>query len=146
MGATQAWWLAALDPRVKLCVDVCCLTDYEELIRSHGLREHGMYYFVPSLLRHFQTSQINELIVPRPHLSVNGRKDPLTPVSGIEKIGKYLLPLYHKFGKEGDCHVELFDCGHVETPEMRKLILEWIDRHLFENAPGPQISPPFLST
>jgi len=28
MGSTKAWWLAALDPRVKLCVDLCCLTDY----------------------------------------------------------------------------------------------------------------------
>jgi hypothetical protein len=146
MGATQAWWLAALDLRVKLCMDVCCLTDYEELIRSHGLGEHGIYYFVPSLLQHFQTSQINELIVPRPHLSVNGRKDPLTPVLGVEKIRKHLLPLYRKFGKTSDCYVELFDCGHVETPEMRKLILEWIDRHLFENAQGPQTSSPVLST
>ena len=24
MGATKAWWLAALDPRVRLCMDVCC--------------------------------------------------------------------------------------------------------------------------
>ena len=35
MGATKAWWLAALDPRVRLCLDVCCLTDYEELIRKY---------------------------------------------------------------------------------------------------------------
>jgi Acetyl xylan esterase (AXE1) len=36
MGATKAWWLAALDPRLKVCVDVCCLTDYDELIKTHG--------------------------------------------------------------------------------------------------------------
>ena len=35
MGASKAWWLAALDPRVKVCMDVCCLTDDEELIRTH---------------------------------------------------------------------------------------------------------------
>jgi dienelactone hydrolase len=130
MGATKAWWLAALDPRVKLCMDVCCLTDYEELIRTHGLHEHGIYYYVPSLLKHFQTVDINELIVPRAHLSVNGRKDPLTPPAGVEKIRDRLLPLYAKYGKESDCHIELFDCAHQELPEMRKLILEWMDRHL----------------
>ncbi len=128
MGSTKAWWLAALDPRVKVCMDVCCLTDYEELIRTHGLKEHGIYYYVPSLLKHFQAAQINELIVPRAHLSVNGKRDPLTPAAGVEKIRDYLMPLYAKYGKESDCRVELFDCAHVELPEMRKIILEWMDR------------------
>ena len=128
MGATKAWWLAALDPRVRVCMDVCCLTDYDELIKTHGLKEHGIYYYVPSLLKHFQTAQINELIVPRAHLSVNGRRDPLTPPGGVDKIREYLLPLYREHGRESDCRIELFDCEHVELPEMRKLILEWMDR------------------
>ena len=128
MGATKAWWLAALEPRVKVCMDVCCLTDYDELIKTHGLKEHGIYYYVPSLLQHFQTAQINELIVPRAHLSVNGSRDPLTPPAGVNKIREYLLPLYRQHGKESDCRIELFDCEHVELPEMRKLILEWMDR------------------
>ncbi len=128
MGATKAWWLAALDPRVKVCMDVCCLTDYDELIKTHGLKEHGIYYYVPSLLKHFQTADINELIVPRAHLSVNGRKDPLTPPAGVEKIRDRLMPLYRKYGKESDCRIELFDCAHVELPEMRKEILEWMER------------------
>ncbi|HEV2698781.1 MAG TPA: alpha/beta hydrolase family protein, partial [Terriglobales bacterium] len=130
MGATKAWWLAALDPRVKICIDVCCLTDFDQLIKMHSLKEHGIYYYVPSLLKHFQTAQINELIVPRPHLSVNGRQDPLTPPTGVEKIRDYLLPLYRLHGNEQDCRIELYDCPHVELPEMRKVILEWMDRHL----------------
>jgi len=130
MGSTKAWWLAALDPRICLCVDVCCLTDYEELIRTQALSEHGIYYYVPSLLKHFQTADINELIVPRPRLSVNGRQDPLTPPLGVEKIRDHLLPLYRQYGAETDCHIELFDAAHVELPQMRKLILEWLDRHL----------------
>ncbi|MGO9863335.1 MAG: dienelactone hydrolase family protein [Terriglobales bacterium] len=130
MGATKAWWLAALDPRVHLCQDVCCLTDFEELIRAQGLSGHGIFYYVPSLLKHFQTADINELIVPRPHLSVNGRRDPLTPPLGVEKIRDHLLPLYRQYGREADCRIELFDCAHAELPEMRKLILEWMDRYL----------------
>jgi dienelactone hydrolase len=130
MGSTKAWWLAALDPRVRLSADVCCLTDYEELIRTHNLKGHGIYYYVPSLLKHFETADINELIVPRPRLSVNGRKDDLTPPAGVEKVRDALLPLYRQYGKESDCRIELFDCTHVELPEMRRLILEWFDRYL----------------
>lgn len=147
MGATKAWWLAALDPRVRLCLDVCCLTDYEELIRTKNLKGHGIYYYVPGLLKHFETHQINELIVPRAHLSMNGRKDPLTPPSGVERIRDYLLPLYRQFGEESDCRIELFDCGHEETPEMRKLIREWMATHLVkkestaQSRSGVEINP-----
>lgn len=132
MGATKAWWLTALDPRVSMCIDVCCLTDFEELIRTHGLKGHGIYYYVPRLLQHFQTAQINALIVPRPHLSVNGRLDPLTPPNGVDKVRDYLLPLYRKLGREQDCEIMLFDCAHVELPEMRKRILEWMDNYLVQ--------------
>ncbi|HKQ86691.1 MAG TPA: hypothetical protein VJS43_07975, partial [Candidatus Acidoferrales bacterium] len=130
MGATKAWWLAALDPRVALTIDLCCLTEYDSLIASGGLHGHGVYYFVPSLLKEFDTAQINELIVPRPRLSLNGRFDPLTPPEGVEKIRDHVYPLYRAHGQEHDCRVELFDCGHEETPEMRALVIEWLQKHL----------------
>jgi hypothetical protein len=136
MGSTKAWWLAALEPRVKVCMDVCCLTDFDELIKTHGLKGHGIFYYVPSLLKHFQTAQINELIVPRPHLSLNGRQDPLTPPLGVQKIRDYLQPLYRQHGNERDCQIELYDCAHVELPEMRKTILKWMDRYLVERSLG----------
>ncbi|MGH9574651.1 MAG: dienelactone hydrolase family protein [Candidatus Acidiferrales bacterium] len=130
MGATKAWWLAALDPRVALTIDLCCLTDYESLIASGGLHRHGLYYFVPSLLKQFDAAQINELIVPRPRLSLNGRFDPLTPPEGVEKIRDHLYTLYGAQHKERDCRVELFACGHDETPEMRVLVLDWLRSRL----------------
>lgn len=130
MGATKAWWLAALDSRVRLTLDFCCLTDFDELIRTDFLRGHGIYYYVPRLLKHFSTAQINELIVPRPRLSMNGRRDPLTPPAGVERVRDHLLPLYGKYGKEEDCCIELFDCGHEELPSMRALAIEWLRKHL----------------
>jgi len=61
---------------------------------------------------------------------VNGKRDELTPPVGVNKVRDYLLPLYRKYGKEAELRVELFDCAHVELPEMRKLIQEWMDRCL----------------
>jgi dienelactone hydrolase len=130
MGATKTWWLAALDPRVQLAIDICCLTDYDSLIAEHNLSGHSISYFVPSLLKQFDTTGINELIVPRPHLSVNGRKDPLTPPAGVEKIRDNLLPLYRQQGHREDCRIELFDCAHEETPEMRTLVTDWMQKYL----------------
>jgi len=130
MGATKAWWLAALDPRVKLCVDLCCLTDYDELIKTKNLKGHGIYYYVPRLLKHFSAADINALIAPRPHVSLNGRRDLLTPPAGVERIRDHLLPLYERYGKKEDCKIELFDCAHEETPEMHKIVLESFDKYL----------------
>jgi hypothetical protein len=130
MGATKAWWLAALDTRITLCMDLCCMTDYDELMRINNLKGHGIYYFIPSLLKHFSTSTINALITPRAHVSLNGRLDDLTPSAGVEKVRDYLLPLYRKAGKEEDCLIQLFDCGHEELPEMRNIFLQWMDKHL----------------
>ncbi len=135
MGSTKSWWLAALDPRVSVCIDLCCLTDFEELIRTHYLCGHGIYYYVPSLLKHFESADINELIVPRPRLSLNGCKDPLTPPRGVEHIRDRLYPLYEKFRKPEDCGIELFDCAHQELPEMRNLVMAWMDRHLANRSP-----------
>ncbi|HEX5417307.1 MAG TPA: acetylxylan esterase, partial [Chloroflexota bacterium] len=64
MGSTMAWWVAALDQRVKVCVDLCCLTDFQALIETRGLDGHGIYYYVPGLLKRFDTARINALIAP----------------------------------------------------------------------------------
>lgn len=128
MGSTKSWWLAALDERVTCCMDLCCLTDFDALIEDKGLSRHGVYYYVPSLLKHFNTGQINELIVPRRRLSLNGRQDGLTPPRGVERVRDYLLPLYEKYGSVEDCRIELFDCGHEELPEMRAIVMEWLEQ------------------
>jgi Abhydrolase family len=133
MGATKAWWMAALDPRITTCMDLCCMTDFDELMNNNNLKGHGIYYYVPSLLKHFSTSTINALIVPRPHVSLNGRLDDLTPPKGVEKVRDYLLPLYKKAGKENECRIELFDCAHQELPEMRKIFLDWLDLYLAQS-------------
>jgi len=130
MGSLKSWWLAALDPRVSMCADLCCLTDYEELIKASTLRWYGIYSHVPNLLKHFQTAEINELIIPRPHLSLNSCRDPLAPAPGVARIRDHLLPRYERYGRKEDCRIELFDCGHEETPAMRAIVAEWFDKYL----------------
>jgi hypothetical protein len=127
MGSTKAWWLAALDPRIKLCIALCCLTDFEHLVKEDYLRGHGIYFYTPGLLKHFQTHEITELIVPRAHLNMNGRTDPLTPPKGVERIRDHLMPIYRRFGRARDCAIQIHDCGHLEIPAMRTQSLKWLD-------------------
>ena len=101
MGSTMAWWLAALDERVKVTVDICCLTDFHTLLAKKGLGGHGVYYYVPGLLKHFTTSQINALIAPRAHLGLAGLQDKLTPVEGLDIIDRELTQVYADAGTSG---------------------------------------------
>ena len=130
MGSTMAWWLAALDPRVKVCVDLCCLTDFQALLEARGLDGHGIYYYVPSLLKYFTTAQINALIAPRPHLSLAGRFDPLTPTAGLERIDLELREVYAAAGAPEAWRLERYDVGHYETAAMRAAALTFLERWL----------------
>ena len=130
MGSTMAWWLAALDTRVKVCVDICCLTDFHALIESRGLDGHGIYYYVPSLLKHFTAAQINALIAPRPHLSLAGNYDSLTPPAGLDRIDAELKNAYADLGAEDAWEMARYEVGHMETADMRARILDFLDRWL----------------
>ncbi|NLO73376.1 MAG: alpha/beta hydrolase [candidate division WS1 bacterium] len=130
MGSTMSWWLAALDPRIKVCVDICCLTDFHALIEAHGLDGHGIYYYVPSLLKHFTTAQINTLIAPRAHLSLAGDYDCLTPVAGLERIDAELQEVYAQAGVPEAWKLIHYKCGHLETAAMRAAALDWLQKWL----------------
>jgi dienelactone hydrolase len=130
MGSTMAWWVAALDERVKVCVDICCLTDYQALREARGLSGHGIYYYVPSLLKHFTTSQINALIAPRPHLGLAGNLDPLTPPAGLDRIDRELKEAYARLGKPENWKLLRYDVAHVETREMRDEAIAFLRKHL----------------
>lgn len=130
MGSTMAWWLAALDERIKVCVDLCCLTDLEALIERRGLDGHSIYYYVPSLLAHFSTAEINALIAPRPHLALAGEYDELTPPKGLDRIDAHLRQVYASPGAPAAWRLERYPVGHVETVAMRRSVLaflrEWL--------------------
>ncbi len=130
MGSTMAWWLAALDTRVKVTIDLCCLTDFHALIDAGGLDGHGIYYYVPRLLKHFTTSQINALIAPRPHLSLAGNLDKLTPPAGLDRIDEAMKKEYAARGAADAWKLHREDVGHQETPAMRAEIERFLDRWL----------------
>jgi hypothetical protein len=130
MGSTMAWWVAALDTRVKVCIDICCLTDFQALIDTRGLDGHGIYYYVPNLLKHFTTAQINALIAPRPHLSLAGNFDPLTPPSGLDRIDAELRRIYAEEGVPEAWRLVRYETGHFETAAMRAEILSFLQEWL----------------
>lgn len=131
MGSTRTWWLAALDDRIAAAVGVCCLTRYQDLIRAGALREHGIYYFVPGMLRHFDTEAVASLIAPRPFMTLSGAKDGGSPLSGVRTINAFCAATWRRLGR-GDRFRGVVSpgVGHVYTAKMWREMLAWFDRHL----------------
>jgi dienelactone hydrolase len=130
MGSTMAQWVAALDERVKVTVDLCCLTDYQALLAAKGLGEHGIYYFVPGLLKHFTAAGLNALTVPRAHLAVAGLRDPLTPVAGLDRIDGELTRAYAAAGHPERWKLLRYDVAHHEAPDAREAVLAFLRANL----------------
>jgi dienelactone hydrolase len=130
MGSTMAFWLAALDERIKVCVDICCQTDFQALMETDNLKGHGLYYFVPGLLKHFTAAEINELIAPRAHLALAGNLDALTPPAGLDRIDAAMRKAYAKAGVPERWKIVREDVAHTETSTMRREIVEFLKRWL----------------
>ncbi|MED4803920.1 dienelactone hydrolase family protein [Bacillus atrophaeus] len=130
MGGLMAWWTAALDDRIKVCVDICSQVDHETLIEMQDLDRHGIYYYVPSLAKHFSASDIQSMIAPRPHLSLVGEHDRLTPVKGMNKIETALTALYQEQGASDRYRMVRSASGHFETALMRHEALRFLEKWL----------------
>jgi hypothetical protein len=131
MGSTRAWWLMALDDRPRAAVCVACMTRYEELIRQGGLHEHGIYYFVPGLLKHFDTEAVIACAAPRPMLFMTGDQDGGSPIDGVRTLGGIVSHVYALHGEDARPRFDSLiypGLGHVYVPEMWQKTVAWMDR------------------
>ncbi|WP_172250548.1 dienelactone hydrolase family protein [Saccharibacillus deserti] len=130
MGGLMAWWSSALDGRIGVTVDICGQVEARALIERRGLDHHGFYSYVPGLLKHVETLDIQKRIAPRPRISLTGRHDRLCPPEGVRRLDEGLRSAYAETG-----HAEHWRCvsasgGHAETLDMRETWLAFLNKHL----------------
>lgn len=130
MGGLLSWWLAALDERVKVTIDIAAQVDTETLLEKRGLDHHGFYYYVPGLLKACSTLQIQEMIAPRPRLSLTGASDRMCPVDGARYLDEELTKAYAGKGRPDHWVGRILTGGHQETKEMRETWKTFLRKHL----------------
>lgn len=131
MGSTRTWWHMGLDERVRCGVGVACLTRYQELIAAQGLHQHGIYFFVPGLLRHFDVEAVVGLCAPRPLLCLNGDRDAGSPPKGIEIVSRSVAGVYAALNAPERFRSVIYPgVGHEWTPEMWAETHNWLARFL----------------
>lgn len=130
MGGLMSWWLAALDERIKVTVDIAAQVEIETLKQKRGLDHHGFYYYVPGFLKHFSTIAVQEMIAPRPRLSMIGKDDRMCPIEGAEFLNEQLKKNYEQQRVSQNWEGRILTGGHQETMEMRSLWKTFLKKHL----------------
>jgi dienelactone hydrolase len=135
MGGTGSWWLAAIDERIKVVVGVACFTRYRELLAINKSRLHGVYYFVPGLLKYFDTEAVYALVAPRPMLMLSGDRDAGLPLAGIEILESKLAKVYALHERGEAFHSIVYkNTAHEYLPEMQSAMITWFEIHLPQSA------------
>lgn len=128
MGATHAYFLAAIEPRIARVAHLCCFADLAGLIRNGAHDLHGHYMTIPGLLAQTSFGRIAGMVAPRPQLVCTGDRDPLTPPDAVETAFAECREAYRAAGAEQALlRLTEPDTGHVETPGMRAAVLSFLD-------------------
>jgi dienelactone hydrolase len=125
MGATHAFWLAALDDRVRSVAHLLAFADLAWLLDHGAFDLHGLYMVVPGLVGQVSTGAIAGAIAPRPQLCGVGLKDPLTPPAAVDVAAAELADAYAAAGATD--RLTLLrepEAGHRETKAMRQRVLD----------------------
>ncbi len=129
MGSTRAWWVMALDDRPRAGVCIACMTRYQDLIAAGMLKAHGIYYYVPGMLKHFDTEAVIACAAPRPMLFQTGDQDGGSPIDGVRKLGDIVGQVYAVHGKADHFENTIYPgVAHVYLPEMWTKTVAWMDR------------------
>lgn len=130
MGGMTAWWLAALDERIKVTIDIGGQADMDTLIESRLLDKHNFYYYVPKLHKFFSTFDVQSFIAPRKRLSLVGRYDSNCPIEGVYSLKEKLTSLYEIQGCPTHFKQVITSGGHQETSYMRAEWKEFLRKNL----------------
>jgi dienelactone hydrolase len=131
MGSTRSWWIMALDDRPATAVCVGCMTRYQDLILAGKMKEHGIYYFVPGMLQHFDTEAVIACAAPRPMLFMTGDRDPGSPLAGIKALEAKVSPVYALLGADSAFVSVIYpDTPHVYLPAEWERMVAWMNLRL----------------
>lgn len=133
MGAHRAWMLSAATDKVRATAAVCwmCTTDSLMTLTNNQNKGGSAYaMIVPRLRRYLDYPHVAAIACPKPLLLINGRKDKLFPVAGVQEAYDYLRGVWQGRGVGERLETSLYDTPHTFDAEMYRQVLSFLDRWL----------------
>lgn len=132
MGAYRAWMLMALTDKVRAGAAICWMTTTDaQLTTRYGRRENGGFAnCIPALRNYLDYPDIASIAAPKAMLFVNGKRDKLFKIPGVEKAYAEMHEVWNS-QRAGDRLVtKLEDQPHECNLHNQKDILNFLNKWL----------------
>ena len=130
VGAYRTLHLMALDPRVKVGVAVCWLSELGPLIRKNIRNTVGMSKIIPGLYPLLDLPDLAALAMPRALMTISGARDGLFTKESMEGAIRTLERTYAKAGIRDRYRGDMDDTPHEFNADMQSRARAWLDRWL----------------
>ncbi|MBI3462542.1 MAG: peptidoglycan DD-metalloendopeptidase family protein [Planctomycetes bacterium] len=135
-GSNSTYWVAALDPRVKVAVPVSSVTTFDYWIRTDG--NWDWHQRPPGIRRIADIGTLLALHAPRPLLVISSRRgtdDQEFPLDEAEKSFQWAKHVYRLLAAEDavDHYESTTEHGYQE--DKRRRLYRWVERWLKPPAP-----------
>lgn len=133
MGAHRTWMLSAATDKVRAAAAVCwmCTTDSLMTLTNNQNKGGSAYaMIVPRLRRYLDYPHVAAISCPKPLLLINGRKDKLFPVAGVQSAYDYLRGVWRQCGADEKLETTFYDTTHTFNAEMHRQVLLFLDKWL----------------
>jgi dienelactone hydrolase len=128
VGGYRSFMLAALDPRIKVAVDVCWMTTFAAQIERHIINTMGLTFVIPGMYRYFDLPDLSAAVSPRALMVIMGSQDGLFPAAAKRDSFARIEQCYAKAGKREKQLCRLFDAPHEFNPAMQAEAWAWVNR------------------
>src|SRR5918994_2286406 len=128
MGGYRSFLLAALEPRIKVAVDVGWMTSFAAQIRKHVVNTIGLTFHIGGLYRYLDLPDLAALIAPRALMVINGSKDTLFAPDAVRAAFDKIGACFRKAGAADHQRCRLYDTPHEFNPQMQVEAWEWLAR------------------
>jgi len=128
VGGLRSCHLAALDDRIKAAVVVGWMASFPAQLQSHVRNTIGHTKVVPGLYRYLDYPDVASLAMPNALMVINGRKDGLFELSGVEKCFEKLNACYKKADIPERVATRMYDAPHEFNGAMQEEAWAWLKR------------------
>jgi dienelactone hydrolase len=128
MGGYRSFLLAALEPRIKVAVDVGWMTSFAAQIRKHVVNTIGLTFHIGGLYRYLDLPDLAALIAPRALMVINGSKDTLFAPDGVRAAFDKIGACFRKAGAADHQRCRLYNTPHEFNPQMQAEAWDWLAR------------------
>jgi len=130
MGGYRSFLLAALDPRIKVAVDVGWMASLAAQIKTHVVHTIGFSFHIGGLYHYLDLPDLAALIAPRALMAINGSKDTLFEPRGVKAAFEKIEACFRKAGVPERQQCRMYDTPHEFNPEMQDVAWAWMSRWL----------------